>query len=368
MGHSVSRGHIAGLDRALELGDRQLGGLIQIQAPLYPGDSGAAVVNLHGDWLGLIRSGLATPHSDSEANPSGLQSSALSPSGLSPSLTPTDVSLGRPERDTDFGFAIPARDALWVADQLRAGGRVDRATWVFAWNRFHPLASGPLLDTDQKPEAAGATPNSVSSSAGIQSRSRDPEAAITAVGEGAIVREVLSGTPASQTGLWPGDCIVELDRQPIRSTYDLIDRLDRIPARVTIMLGIVRNRGPKRQRLLLSLCTASRPDAPQIARPGLPASAATTNSQREPVSTLMGFSSPPANGNAPRPAKLESPTNGSVALPAPLADDLRLTLPRAVVERLEKLECRLEKLESFPPHTTGSASSPDSQISSARRP
>ena len=62
MGHSVSRGHVAGLDRALELGDRQLGGLIQIQAPLYPGDSGAAVVNLHGEWLGLIRSGLATPH------------------------------------------------------------------------------------------------------------------------------------------------------------------------------------------------------------------------------------------------------------------------------------------------------------------
>ena len=44
---------------ALELGTRQLGGLIQIQVSLYPGDSGAAVVDLHGDWLGLIRSGLA---------------------------------------------------------------------------------------------------------------------------------------------------------------------------------------------------------------------------------------------------------------------------------------------------------------------
>ena len=368
MGHSVSRGHIAGLDRALELGDRQLGGLIQIQAPLYPGDSGAAVVNLHGDWLGLIRSGLATPHAASETDPSGLQSSALSPSGLSPSLTPTDVSLGRPERDTDFGFAIPARDALWVADQLRAGGRVDRAYLGVRLEPVPPTGIRSASNTHQKPEAAGATPNSVSSSAGIESRSRDPQAAITAVGEGAIVREVLSGTPASQTGLWPGDCIVELDRQPIHSTYDLIDRLDRIPARVTIMLGIVRNRGPKRQRLSLSLCTASRPDTPQLARPDLPASAATTKSQREPVSTSMGFSSPPANGNAPRAAKLDSQTNGSVALPAPLPDDLRLTLPRAVVERLEKLERRLEKLESFPPHATGSASSPDSQISSARRP
>lgn len=368
MGHSVSRGHIAGLDRALELGDRQLGGLIQIQAPLYPGDSGAAVVNLHGDWLGLIRSGLAIPHEDSEAGPSGLQPSAPAPSSLSPSLTPTDVSLERPERDTDFGFAIPARDALWVADQLRAGGRVDRA---YLGVRLEPVpATGTLAasSTQQKPEAAGATPSSVSSPAEIESRSRDPKAASTAVGEGAIVREVLSGTPASQTGLRPGDCIVELDRQPIRSTYDLIDRLDRIPARVTIMLGIVRNHGPKRQRISLSLCTASRPDAPLIARPGFPASAPTTNSQRGPVSTSMGFSSPPANGNAPQPAKLESQTNGSVTLPAPLPDDLRLTLPRAVVERLEKLERRLEKLESFPPRATGAASSPDPQFSSARRP
>ena len=59
LGHSVSRGHIAGLDRALKLGAYQLGGLIQVQAPLYPGDSGAVVANLRGELLGLIRSGLA---------------------------------------------------------------------------------------------------------------------------------------------------------------------------------------------------------------------------------------------------------------------------------------------------------------------
>ena len=64
MGHSVSRGHVAGLDRAMELGTGQLGGLIQVQAPLYPGDSGAAVVDFRGDWLGLIRGGLAVPGTD----------------------------------------------------------------------------------------------------------------------------------------------------------------------------------------------------------------------------------------------------------------------------------------------------------------
>ena len=36
MGHSVSRGHVAGLDRAVELGTRQIGGLIQVQALSIP--------------------------------------------------------------------------------------------------------------------------------------------------------------------------------------------------------------------------------------------------------------------------------------------------------------------------------------------
>ena len=120
MGHSVSRGHVAGLDRALELGTGQLGGLIQIQAPLYPGDSGAAVVDVRGDWLGLIRGGLAIPGSSPGAGTEPAATAGL-PSSRS------DGGESDEDRDTDFGFAIPTRDALWVADQLRAHGQVDRA-------------------------------------------------------------------------------------------------------------------------------------------------------------------------------------------------------------------------------------------------
>ncbi len=61
LGHSVSRGQVAGLDRRLEIGPRPLGGLIQIDAALHPGDSGAPVTNLRGEWLGLVRGGLTAP-------------------------------------------------------------------------------------------------------------------------------------------------------------------------------------------------------------------------------------------------------------------------------------------------------------------
>jgi serine protease Do len=359
MGHSVSRGHVAGLDRSQELGTRQLGGLIQVQAPLYPGDSGAAVVNLRGDWLGLIRSGLAIPGSDSEpeSSPSVPLPATTSPSGLSPSLAPTDVSLVRPERDTDFGFAIPVQDAVWVAEQLRTAGGVDRA---YLGVRLEPIPSTGVMansKSEHRFDPASIIPASASAP--------DPSESISVGPEGAILREVLPGTPASRAGLRPGDSIVELDGHPIRSAHDLTDRLDRIPARTTILLGVDRNRG---QRLSLSLCTASRPVAPQVAASGSRAPAATT------ASTPGGGSPPPEVSPGAGGVVVSPPTNPEIQtralalLPSPQPNELRLTLPRAVVERLEKLERRLEKLESFPARAPGPASALEPQISSSRRP
>ena len=137
LGHSVSRGHVAGLDRRLELGPRQLGGLIQVDASLHPGDSGALLADLHGGWLGVIRSGLASP---AESDRKGR------------------------ELDHDLGFAIPARDALWVADQLR-----------------DPRPGRPRLPRrDDGPRRPAARPR----------RAR-----------GAVLGRVLADTPAERAGL-----------------------------------------------------------------------------------------------------------------------------------------------------------------------
>jgi S1-C subfamily serine protease len=392
MGHSVSRGHIAGLDWAMELADRQLGGMIQIQAPLYPGDSGAAVVDMRGDLLGVIRSGLAVPHPRSaiRTRPNrGLGEPARSvPFGQPPTWAATESTTARldqAERDDDFGFVIPARDALWVADQLHTCGRVDRAyLGVRLEGAPDDLAIHPVKPTS----APGAT--LANAPDGFAAISRDsPSDQRTELREGVLV-EVLSGTPAAESGLRSGDRIVSVDGRPIRSAHDLTDRLDRILARTTIQLGVIRGRASQQEKLFLSLRTASRPSRrqagqlePTMVQPApasLAASAPTvsatmTSAPSQPAPTGIA-NSPARSGASAKPTSLITaspsanvPVVESAAAPSPALrpNDLRLTLPRAVVERLELLERRLEKLES--PRTTKALSGKqEAQVGSVRNP
>jgi len=183
LGHSVGRGSVAGLDRRVEIGRRlEIGGLIQLQVPLHPGDSGALLTDLDGAWLGLVWGGLAFP-------------------GVEPA-----------RGDDDLGFAIPARDALWVADQLRDRKKVDRA---YLGVRLAPV---------------------------------DAE-------EGVKVNEALPQSPAALAGLRPGDRIVRVDGQPVRTADDLTDRLDRTLAGAEIALERLRPAG----RETLKIRVAARP-------------------------------------------------------------------------------------------------------------
>jgi S1-C subfamily serine protease len=348
MGNSVSRGQVAGLDRTLELSARQLGGLLQVQAPLCPGDSGAAVVNLRGDWLGLIRSGLAIPSSGSGR---GAELGSEEPAGFSSSMALTDLMPVRLERDNDFGFAIPARDVLWVADQLRTHGRVDRA----------------YLGVRLEPGSAAGLPvqSSIQAEANFESGSVESE--------GATLHEVLAGTPAAAAGLQPGDSIVALDGRPIRSTHDLTDKLDRIPARTTILLSIIRSLGPGQQRISLTLRTASRPDPPQLAspaplstpppeRPTVPVAVTATLAVTTPASPLVSSPTMDAARSRLSGVAFSLPASKSVLQNRPepppsviQPNELQLTLLRAVIERLEQVERRLEKLESSTARASGPA-------------
>jgi S1-C subfamily serine protease len=203
LAHSAGRGFVAGLNRRLDLSPRPLGGLIQIDAALHPGDSGALVADLHGGWLGVIRSGLAPP-----AAASGDDSAA-------PPAT---------RDDHDLGFAIPAADALWVAGQLNDRGRVDRAFLG--------------VSMDQAPANA-------------------PDGAPPA--EGAVLTRVLADSPAERAGLKGGDRVVAIDGRLVRTPYDLIDRLDRTAADSDVTLDLVRADDPALAVQRLTFRSSRRP-------------------------------------------------------------------------------------------------------------
>ena len=294
LGHSVSRGHIAGLDRALKVGACQIGGLIQIQAPLYPGDSGAAVVDLCGQLIGLIRSGLAVPVATG----------------------------GQSEGDNNFGFALATRDVLWIADQLRTRGCVDRA---YLGVRLEPVAAEtfpPLLADLAK---ASATAESLV--------------------DGALLLEVLTGTPAALAGLSPGDKIVSLDGHPIHSSNDLTDRLDRLPSQTTVHLDVIRGRGVDIQRLRVELRTTSRPPsingqvahAQQGSRRQIGFPRASEIRSRQPLVEPRSKASVPASRMSEEIIPSSRVTPG--------ADESKTALPRALSDRLDQLERRFENLE-----------------------
>jgi S1-C subfamily serine protease len=346
LGHSVSRGHVAGLDRALELSARQLGGLTQIQVPLYPGDSGATVANLRGEWLGLIRGGLA----DSSPTPPPARTARN-----------RDDDLDRDaERDHnhDVGFAIPARDAIWIADQLGSSGRVDRA---YLGVRLEP---------------AGSTATTTGVELGD---------------EGARLSEVLADSPAAGAGLRAGDRIVALDAHPIRSPGDLTDRLDRTRAHTKITLGVLRRRdptGPERDglggeaagldRIDVSLQAAGRPDpsfpevesAPTVVRTAstttadVPTPTSNTAITSAPIRAIASVRRGPMLGaGLPAPTTVatstpidkETPTATippqrplpleSQAAPA-RPPELEPISPRAILERLDRIDRRIDRIEA----------------------
>jgi len=258
LGHSVSRGHVAGLGRRLTLGPQTLSGLIQIQASIHPGDSGALLADLDGGWLGLVRGGLAPPGPNAG-------------------------------RDNDLGFAIPARDALWVADRLRTSGKVDRA---YLGLKFAPTVEGDGRFAPPLPSADDQV--------------------------GAKVNEVMTGSPADRSGLRPGDRVIRVDDRPVMVSNDLTDRLDRTAANAEVALEFLR--GMTRDRVTVR--ATSRPPASPL---------------------LTGVEAPPSVAwpNGIPTNKASAAASAGVTRP----DDTALGIIRSLRDRLERLEQRVDELE-----------------------
>ena len=132
--------------------------------------------------------------------------------------------------------------SLWVAEQLRTHGCVDRAYLGVRLEPGSATDASHLSEPEQRRLSNLTDPRSdpEPASTGSDTTWLDDTFASTTLADGAILYDVLAGTPAAAAGLRPGDKIIALNGRTIRSTRDLTERLDHIPARTTILLSVVR--------------------------------------------------------------------------------------------------------------------------------
>jgi S1-C subfamily serine protease len=168
---SVAGGTVTALNQAITASDEsgggseQLTGLIQLNADVQPGDSGGPLVNADGKVIGMDTAASAGFSFQNSGNQ---------------------------------GFAIPINQALTVANQIR-GGKASTTVHIGASAFLGVEVSSPA----QGGGGRGGNPNG------------------GATGSGAPVADVVSGSPAEQLGLSPGDVITSLGGKTVDSATTL---------------------------------------------------------------------------------------------------------------------------------------------------
>jgi serine protease Do len=193
--NSMTTGIVSALHRKSTIGmpgnSRLYPSLIQTDAAINRGNSGGPLLNINGELIGV-------------------NVAIFSPTGTSAGI----------------GFAIPANNARFVADQLIAKGKVTRG--------FLGLAPEDLTELDRK-----------------------------RVGEsvrGVVVRERSENTPAARAGIEPGDIITEFNGKPIGREYELRDAIALTPPGKNVAIKLLREGKPQ----VVTVTLAEAP--PQLAR------------------------------------------------------------------------------------------------------
>ncbi|HEV7888598.1 MAG TPA: trypsin-like peptidase domain-containing protein [Acidimicrobiales bacterium] len=158
-GPSVTKGIVSAKDRSIGAADEQLQGLIQTDAAINPGNSGGPLVNANGEVVGM--------------NTAVIQS--------------TGEALAQ-----NIGFAIAVDNIKTLIQRLEKGSAAVTGTTAF-------LGVSTTTMTPAIKEANGFT-----------------------VDKGAVVQEVVPGSPAENAGLVVGDVITKFGDQKIETNDQLV--------------------------------------------------------------------------------------------------------------------------------------------------
>jgi S1-C subfamily serine protease len=188
---TVAPGVISGLNRTIVASDQSSGltetlhGMMQTNADIRPGDSGGPLADAAGRVIGI----------DTAAGGGAVY----------------------------FGYAIPIDQALPVARQIaakRPGGSVQIGLPAFLGVLVpESTSSDPRRQASQELRQTGAV--SSSGSGCTSSATTATPASIAPVRSGALVDEVLCGTPAAAAGLTAGDVIISIGGRAVTSPSSL---------------------------------------------------------------------------------------------------------------------------------------------------
>ena len=176
--NTVTMGIVSAKGRSLE-GQGHLQSFIQTDAAINPGNSGGALINAHGDLI-----------------------------GMNTAIIAGNSGFGGQGGNVGIGFAVPVNMARQVMDQLIKSGKVSRGYM-------------------------GVTLEAISTDVAPLMGLKDTH--------GAIVANVKKGAPGDKAGLKQGDVITAIDGQPVQDQSDLTMKVTSHAPGSTATLNVLRD-------------------------------------------------------------------------------------------------------------------------------
>ena len=183
LGPTVTRGIVSGLGRDIEpLGGVPLENLIQTDAAINPGNSGGPLIDGEGKLIGINSAGALAALAE------------------------------------NVGFAIAIDGAMEVAKEIMAD---------------NPSCGAGSSSSEEEAAPEEGEPTDPEQGQGGGSGSEQPApsvepgawlgAAVADGDEGALLAEIVPGSPAEEAGLEPGDVVVGIDGEPVAGAEDLVN-------------------------------------------------------------------------------------------------------------------------------------------------
>ena len=249
LGRTVSQGIVSALDRSMTIGTQTFEGLIQTDAAVNRGNSGGALLNILGEWIG-VNSAIASLSGGSD----GI--SFAIPIATVRQFLGHSIQTGRVTgKWAGLDFADDGRGTVRVetlypiGPALRAGVRPGARIVEIDGKHVGDagLATLAMLDAAARgkvvlgiatrdgierttvPMEAPPTERLAWDRIGIRATEVTPEVRAQTqypVGSGIVITEVRENGPAARVGLQPGDLLVTFGTQTLRESEDLLEALE----------------------------------------------------------------------------------------------------------------------------------------------